>query len=154
MPKGMIFNYGYNLMQYLMPFSFDNTWQQSREPGYSFNLLCAGIELQQPQLRFEFSRMVFDLKMKSHPTSIDSACRSEAISLKGFKPELVDQNDKLNYFALKGLAKVRNDPFYHFLDLFKDEFWKYLDQKVMSHFVNVLMYKDEFEKYCKARHRG
>lgn len=39
-------------------FAFINNWHQSREPNHCFELICAGLDIKQPQYRFEKNRFV------------------------------------------------------------------------------------------------
>ena len=44
---------------------------------YSFQLLCAGIEVKQPQFSIQDNRFVMDVQMRDKPLNIDYYCDSE-----------------------------------------------------------------------------
>ena len=54
--------------------AFPNTWYTFMELEYSFELLCAGIELKQPQAQIKNGQISMSAKLRKDPVNIDMYC--------------------------------------------------------------------------------
>lgn len=142
--SGILTDYLFKLYTKKKRLSYDNVWVQNEETFLSYPLLCAGLEFEAPQLRFERTRVVLSYKMNKNPTNIDAYCYDSGGSMKGLHPAMIDEPPKR-------LLDVKQSLWTHF-EVLPESWWQFLYQKRLSVVLNALIYHVPFEQLCRVEH--
>lgn len=123
------------------------------ELEYSFELLCAGIELKQPQALIKNGQISMSTRLRKDPVNIDMYCDNKHQQLIDLHPKLIDQQvEKLSEQLEK--AKADDEYFWGAKFLGFEEWWpgRHMNLQLVSPYLHHLSSHYPYEDWCTTNH--
>lgn len=137
-----------------------NSWYNLLPTEKPNALLCQGIQLRDPEPRFENGRVVLRANISERAYNMDAWCDHQGSELLDMDPRLLpsDPSESESLARLLGtMDKFESDPFFHPLSEFKSHKYFYgvanhHEKKFFSPILNQFINHYPFRRWCEVHH--
>lgn len=109
--------------------TWNNKWYVLPVIDYSFHLLCAGIQLKQPEIQVFEEMAILTTEKAEWPLDIDLYCRDRFMSQRFVLPDYLSNDTNLQDSIQRELARFQDVTAFHYLMFIDDSYWTTLKQK-------------------------
>lgn len=128
----------------------NNEWHIMPTIDYSFQPLCLGIQVRQPQLEVHEKLAVFRMEKAEEPLNIDGFCKDQYLSQRYILPSYVHDDPESRGEIERQMDMFRDVGPFYYLQMVPPDCWQHLKQKIISPIVHIVSTSHAFTQFCRA----